>query len=219
MIELRGLTVTYGRTLALHKIDLQIHPGVTGLFGPNGAGKSTLLRVLAGLRRPSAGSVTIDGEPIEVRDEEFRRNLSYCGHETGLYRHLTVGENLELFARMYGAAQARVDEVLDGIGLTDRRDARVGTLSAGLARRAGVARALLHEPRLLLLDEPYANVDEEAAEKISDMVKTYAGANDRYVLIATHGAKKVKAFADGGIILQRGSVISYRARVPDEVGT
>lgn len=218
MIEVRGLTVTYGRTLALHDIDLQIRPGVTGIFGPNGAGKSTLLRVLAGLRRPSSGTVRIDGEPVDLSDEYFRRTVSYAGHETGLYRHLTVGENLELFARLYGVGSRRVDEVLNGVGLTDRRDTRVARLSAGLARRAGVARALLHSPRLLLLDEPYANVDDESSNQISSMLKGWSGSTD-YALIATHGAKKVKAFADGGIILQRGSVISYRARVSEGAET
>ncbi|MFP5297492.1 MAG: heme ABC exporter ATP-binding protein CcmA [Actinomycetota bacterium] len=216
MIEVHGLTVTYGRTLALHEMNLQIRPGVTGLFGQNGAGKSTLLRVLAGLRRPSSGYVTIDGEVVDVRDETFRRFIAYSGHEIGLYRHLTVTENLQLFARMYGVSPSRIDEVLEGIGLADRAGSRVGQLSAGLARRASVARALLHEPRLLLLDEPYANLDDEASDKISTMLRAWSG-GPGYAIVATHGAKRVKSFADGAIILKRGSVVSYRARIDAEV--
>lgn len=218
MIELRGLRVTYGRTLALDRIDLDIRPGVTGLFGPNGAGKSTLLRVVAGLLRPSAGTVTIDGSPVDIADETFRRRISYSGHETGLYGHLTVAENLSLFARLYGVGGERVNEVIHEVGLSDRAHDRVASLSAGLKRRAGVARAVLNQPWVLLLDEPYANLDDEAAEQLSDVIKRWNDGS-RYALIATHGAKRVKAFAEGGIILQRGNVVSYRARVHEEAAT
>jgi heme ABC exporter ATP-binding subunit CcmA len=207
--------VAYGRTLALDTLDLELRPGVTGLFGPNGAGKTTLLRVLAGLLRPTSGRVRMRDLEVDSSNEDFRRHVGYVGHDSGLYPDLTVGENLDLFCHLYGARRERVPEVLGDVGLDDRRNTRVAELSAGLKRRAAVARALVHEPDLLLLDEPYANVDDDAADMLSRAVMTWRRP-DRVCVVATHGAKRVKAYADAGIIIQQGHVISYRIRVPNE---
>ncbi len=211
MIHLRGLTVSYGTTMALRPTDLTLYEGVTGLFGPNGSGKSTLLRVLAGLLAPSRGSAVLGDTPIRSSDESIRRRMGYVSHSSGLYGRLTVGENLTLFGRLYGVASARVDEVLELLDLNDRRNTPVGHLSAGLKRRAAVARAVLHEPDVLLLDEPYANLDDDASARVSDAVKAWR-APGRAAIIATHGAKRVKTFADASLIVQRGRVISYRRR-------
>ncbi|HEU4480449.1 MAG TPA: heme ABC exporter ATP-binding protein CcmA [Actinomycetota bacterium] len=215
MITIAGLTVTFGRTLALDRLDLELGEGVTGLFGQNGSGKSTLLRVLAGLLRPRAGSVSVEGTRIDIGDERFRSRVGYVGHTSGLYPHLTVGENLELFARLYGAAPERIEGLLKGLDIADRRTTPVADLSAGLKRRAAVARGLLHEPDLLLLDEPYANLDDGAAAALSEAVKAWV-APGRAAVIATHGAKKVKPFADATVVLQRGHIVSHRVRVPAE---
>lgn len=215
MIELRGVRVAYGRTLALDDLNLPLRPGVTGLFGPNGAGKSTLLRVIAGLLRPDRGTVAIDGHPIDIGDEDVRRQIAYVGHATGLYRHLTVGENLSLFARLYGVDEHRTTEALSSVGLTDRKSSRIDALSAGLKRRAAIARALLTEPKVLLLDEPYANLDDDASEMVSAAIQAWRG-EATYAVIATHGAKRVKSFADASLILQHGRAVSYRVRA-DEV--
>ena len=215
MIWIEGVRVAYGRTLALDTLELELRPGVTGLFGPNGAGKTTLLRVLAGLLKPTIGSARMGDMKIDSSNEEFRRRVGYVGHDSGLYPDLTVGENLDLFGRLFGTRPERTNEVLESIGLEHRKDARVAELSAGLKRRAAVARALLHEPDLLLLDEPYANLDDEAAGMLSDAIMSWRNA-DRVCVVATHGAKRVKAYADAGIIIQHGRVISYRIRVPNE---
>jgi heme ABC exporter ATP-binding subunit CcmA len=212
MITIRGLRVVFGRTVALDSIDVDLAPGVTGLFGQNASGKSTLLRVLAGLLTPDAGSVAIQGRAIDARDEDSLRRIGYVGHESGLYGRLTVRENLELFARLYGTDSERVGLLLDALGLNEREAVSVRELSAGFKRRASVARALMHEPELLLLDEPYANLDDDAAALVSSAVQEWRGA-ERIAVIATHGAKIVKAFADGGVILKRGRVVvagSYR---------
>lgn len=213
MIALEGVRVTYRRTVALHGIDLLLLPGVTGLFGPNGSGKSTLLRVLAGLLRPDAGTVTWDGVPLDISDEGFRARVGYAGHGSGLYDRLSVRENLRLFGGLHGVGDARVEEMLGLLGLEGRGDSPAGELSAGLRRRAAVARALLHEPQLLLLDEPYANLDDDGAGSVSDAVMAWRGPG-RVGLIATHGAKRVKGYADAAIILQHGRIISYRVRTP-----
>ena len=206
MIAVESLTVAFGRTIALDAIDLEISAGITGVFGPNGSGKSTLLRAVAGLLRPSAGTVMIDGRSFSLRDESFRRRIGYAGHEAGLYPHLTVAENLKLFADLYGAPGARVGELLAAVGLSDRAATYARDLSAGLKRRAAVARALVHDPDVLLLDEPYANLDDDASEMISVAIRSWCTAG-KAALIATHGAKRVKAYAGGGIILRDGRVV------------
>ena len=210
-VELRGLTVSYGSTIALRQVELTLYDGVTGLFGPNGAGKSTLLRVLSGLLRPSGGSALLFGEEIRSSNESIRRKIGYVSHDSGLYARLSVVENLTLFANLYGVTAVRVDEVLDQLDMNEWRSTQVGALSAGLKRRVAVARAVLHEPDVLLLDEPYANLDDDASERVSATILSWR-APGRVAVIATHGAKRVKAFADSGIIIQRGNVISYRRR-------
>jgi heme exporter protein A len=213
MIAVEGLSVSFGRTIALDNIALELGPGIHGLFGPNGSGKSTLLRVIAGLQRPSTGVVTIDGK--QTTGEETRRMIGYAGHTPGLYRDLTVRENFDLFARLYGAAGTRSEEVLGALGLSRFASVRAGELSSGFARRAGVGRALVHDPAVLLLDEPYANVDDEAAEVISSTLQLWRRPN-RTAVVATHGAKKLKAYADAGVILRDGRVVTagrYRRQV------
>ena len=216
MIVLDSVTVNYGRTLALHDVSLDFVPGITGVFGPNASGKSTLLRVLAGLVRPTKGRVTVEGRSLDLGDEDFRRLVGYAGHEPGLYGRLSVQENLELFARLYGVANNRPLELLEQLGIADRAATPVADLSAGLKRRTAVARALLHEPSLLLLDEPYANLDDEAADLVSEAVQNW-WAPGRIGVMATHGAKRVKEFASGSLILKRGTPISYRRRTVDAV--
>ena len=205
MIVVRGVTVAFRRTIALDALDLSLEPGLTGIFGPNGAGKSTLLRVLAGLERPARGRVEL-GPLADLQPEERRRRLSYAGHASGLYGHLSLTENLELFEILYGIEPGRRAELVNALELAGHAHKPARELSAGLKRRAAVARALLNDPEVLLLDEPYANVDDDAAEAISAAVQGWWRPG-RYGLVATHGAKKVKSYAHAGVILQHGSVV------------
>ena len=205
-IEIRELKVAYGRTLALDGVHLELEGGIAGLFGPNGSGKSTLLRVLAGLLRPTSGSVLAFGQPISMKNETLRGRIGYAGHRSGLYGRLTVMENLEMFARLHGVPPKRAAGVIEELGLGSRAGTPVAALSAGFKRRAAVARALVHEPDMLLLDEPYANLDDEAAAFVSDAVVDWRR-DGRVAIIATHGAKKVKAYADAGLILQHGHLL------------
>ena len=202
-IAVENVTILFGRTLALDEIDIEIGPGITGVFGPNGSGKSTLLKTIAGLLKPTSGRVIINGRD---HDESLRRRIGYAGHASGLYGKLTLLENLELFASLYGAERERAARLIDELDLAEFTSRPVADLSAGSKRRAAVARALVHDPDLLLLDEPYANVDDDASEAISRAVAAWKG-DGKTALVATHGAKKVRAYADGGIILQRGRLI------------
>jgi heme exporter protein A len=207
LLELREVDVSFGGTHALRGLDLELGEGVTGLFGPNGSGKSTLLRVLAGLLRPTAGTVTVLGRPAGRIGEAERGRIGFVGHSSGLYGRLDIVENLRLFAKLHGADGTRVDDLLDSLGLSERRHTATDDLSAGFKRRAALARALVHDPDLLLLDEPYANLDDEASELVSAAVKQWRGPG-RVAVIATHGAKKVKAYADGGVVLQHGRLVT-----------
>ncbi len=209
MITVEGLRVVYGRTVALDDLNLALEPGIVGLFGPNGAGKSTLLRTLAGLIHPAAGVVALDGVPVSASDEAFRARIGFVGHQSGLYARLSVRENLELFCSLHGAPLRRVDDLLDTLGLGGWAATPAGSLSAGFRRRTAVARALVHDPRVLLLDEPYANLDDDAAELVSGGIRAW-GAHGRLAVIATHGAKRVKQYASASLILQRGRVMSHR---------
>ncbi|CAN5645296.1 ABC transporter ATP-binding protein [soil metagenome] len=208
MIEAEGLSVVFGRTVALDALDLELAPGVTGLFGPNGSGKSTLLRAFAGLLKPTRGRLVWCGRRISAADESFRRSVGYAGHEAGLYGRLSVEENLALFAGLHGASRARPELVCAQVGLDRYRSTPVRDLSAGLKRRAAVARALVHEPDLLLLDEPYANLDEDAADMVSSAIRQWR-APGRVAIIATHGAKNLKRWADAGVILRRGRLAAH----------
>ncbi|HYY44202.1 MAG TPA: heme ABC exporter ATP-binding protein CcmA [Actinomycetota bacterium] len=205
MIETHDLRVTYGRTVALDSLTVSIPEGITGLFGQNGSGKSTLLRALAGLLRPAAGEVRVLGR--RAGDPSVRAVTGYVGHGAGLYARLTVEENLDLFARLHGAPPAAVARVLWKLGLEQWRTTRAGELSAGLKRRAAVARALVSDPMILLLDEPFANLDDEAGELLTRAVLEWKEPG-RVCVIATHGAKRVKAFAGAGVILQRGRLVT-----------
>ncbi len=213
MIAIESLTVVYGRTVALHDLTLVLRPGLTGLFGQNASGKTTLLRALAGFVKPTSGRILVDGTPVALSLEAYRRRVGYAGHEPGLYSRLSVAENLDLFGRLYGVAGGRAESLLADLGVDDRADQPVASLSAGLKRRVSVARALLHEPDILLLDEPYANLDDDASELMSETIRRWA-APGRLGVVATHGAKRVKAYADAGLILKRGEPVSYRLRTP-----
>src|SRR5688500_14228185 len=204
-IVLGYVPLVLGRRPALDEIDIEIGPGITGVFGPNGSGKSTLLKAIAGLLKPTTGRITIDGSDGN-HDEALRRRLGYAGHGSGLYGRLTLQENLELFATLYGADAERAAQLIADLHLAEFATRPVSDLSAGSKRRAAVARALVHDPDVLLLDEPYANVDDESSDAISRAIAAWKR-DGKTALVATHGAKKVKAYADGGIILRRGRLI------------
>jgi heme ABC exporter ATP-binding subunit CcmA len=212
MIEIRDLDVVFGRTIALRSVGCSLKPGLTGLFGQNGSGKSTLLRVLTGLLRPTRGSVVYNGTKVSAAEEEWRRIVGYAGHEPGLYPRLSVIENLDLFGRMYGADPDRGPLLLEGLNIAEWSNTPVSDLSAGLRRRVAVARAVVHDPQVLLLDEPYANLDDDAADAVSATLTDWWKPG-RLGIVASHGAKRVKAYAHASLILKRGELISHRRRV------
>jgi heme exporter protein A len=170
-IELRGLGRAYGERVALRDVSVSVDTGQTlVVFGPNGAGKSTLLRVLATLLRPHAGSARVLGCELPAQAWSARGRLGFLGHDPLLYADLTARENLRYFARLYGVDESRVDESLARVELTRRGDEPVRTLSRGMVQRIAACRAVLHEPELLLLDEPRANLDPAASQLLEPLL-------------------------------------------------
>jgi heme exporter protein A len=170
-IELDGLERRYGQRVALAGVSLTLPRGATlAVLGANGAGKSTLLRVLATLLRPHGGSVRVLGHALPGEAWEVRARIGYLGHEALLYRDLSARENLTLHARLHRVDEARVGELLGAVGLAERADDPVYTYSRGMTQRCAVARAVLHDPELVLLDEPRANLDPAASEIVEPLL-------------------------------------------------
>ena len=169
LLEGRGLRRSFGGLRVLRGVDLIVHAGeAVVVAGPNGAGKTTLLRLLAGLMRPEAGEVRVLGRPLRADGGEARRAIGFVSHQSLLYDDLTLAQNLTFTARLYTlpnpAAAARA--ALESAGLSSRADDSPRRLSRGLTQRASIARALLHQPRVLLLDEPFTALDSAAAERL-----------------------------------------------------
>ncbi len=170
-LELEDLTRLYGEREALAGVSLSLQPGQTlVVLGPNGAGKTTLLRVLATLLRPHAGEVRVLGHTLPDEAWAVRGRVGLLGHEPLLYRELTASENLRFHARLHGVGMERVRELLEAVGMANRSEEPVRTLSRGMVQRVATARALLHDPELLLLDEPRANLDPAGAELVEPLI-------------------------------------------------
>lgn len=168
-IKAEGLTKSFGTNLALRGIDLEIEEGDSVvIFGPNGAGKSTLIKILSTVMNPSSGSLKFRGRDLKNRAEEIRREIGLVPHQTLLYNNLTAYENLNFYGQIYDVPERkdRIAEVADMVAITSRLNDRVGTLSRGLQQRVSVARALLHKPSIMLLDEPETGLDQEAITSV-----------------------------------------------------
>jgi heme exporter protein A len=199
-----GVAKRFVGALALDALDLDLAPGASlAVLGPNGAGKSTLLRLLAGLARPSAGRIEIDGRP--PTDRRARAALGYLGHATLLSPSLTVRENLVFAARLYrvAAPRDRADALLASEGLEAIAHRRAGALSRGQAQRVAIARALVHAPALVLLDEPFTGLDRGAAERLAARLAELRAHGHTSVLV-THGLDHVRELADEALVLSAG---------------
>ncbi len=175
-LELSGVVRRYGERDALSGVDVTLRAGQTlVVFGPNGAGKTTLLRVLATLLRPHEGRVAVLGRALPDEAWAVRGRIGLLAHEPLLYRELTARENLRYHARLHGSGEARVEELLDSVQMSRRADEPLRTLSRGMVQRVAIARTVLHEPELLLLDEPYANLDPAAVELVAPLIGPAGG--------------------------------------------
>jgi heme ABC exporter ATP-binding subunit CcmA len=206
LLEAVGLHRSFGAARVLRGIDLRIGPGeALAVVGPNGAGKTTLLRLLAGLMRPTKGEVRALGQRIEPGAPESRRGLGLLSHQSLLYDDLTLLENLTFAARLYGLADPKgtARRALDDVGLGPRADDRPPALSRGMLQRAAIARALLHRPRVLLLDEPFTALDAGSAERLRAQLGGWTAKGNAMVIVTHHLAEawelctRVAVLADG----------------------
>ena len=207
MLWARDLGHAFGAIPALDGITFSLERGQTlAIFGPNGAGKTTLLRVIAGLIRPLRGSAGVDGG---------RRAIGWIGHQTHLYNHLTVRENLRFWASLYDVperdAAQREDDLLRRLGLARQADQQVRTLSRGQAQRAAIARALVHDPDVLLLDEPFTGLDRLAAEELRGLLGEQAAAG-RATVIVTHNVEEGTELATDIAFMREGRFVAYAPR-------
>ena len=205
-----GLEKRFGRITALRNVDFDIEPGESvSILGANGAGKSTLLRILAGLARPSAGqfSALQEAASAPLTRDALRGKIGYVGHATLVYGELTARENLVFAARLHGRAPTRnqIDAILSDVGLSDVADRRAGGFSRGMAQRLSIARAVVHEPHVLLLDEPFTGLDESSAERLSSqLVGLRAGG--RTLILVTHDPRRAVELSYRALILHRGEI-------------
>jgi heme exporter protein A len=207
LLEARGLQRSFGRVRVLRGIDLSLRPGeALAVVGPNGAGKTTLLRLLAGLMRPTAGEVRVMGEPLTRGADRIRRAIGLLSHQSFLYDDLTLLENLAFAARLYGLERPRAlaAAALEQAGLGGRVNELPRRLSRGLLQRAAIARALLHDPQVLLLDEPFTGLDAGAADRLRADLRTRLSQDLGVVLVTHHLAEawdlatRVAVLVDGG---------------------
>ena len=176
MIELEAVERRFGERVALSDVSVRVEEGQTlVVLGPNGAGKTTLLRVLAGLLRPHAGTASVLGASLPDESWKLRGKVGLVAHEPLLYRDLTPRENLRFHARLHSVPEARVDAVLDAVGMAGRADDVLAELSRGMVQRVAAARAVLHDPPLLLLDEPWAGLDPAAVELLEPVIGRRSG--------------------------------------------
>jgi heme ABC exporter ATP-binding subunit CcmA len=207
-LEIQGLKKSFSLKPILRGIDLTLDQGQRmALLGANGTGKTTLLRILAGLTKPGAGNVRIGGWDIEREAQQVRHLVGFVGHQPYIYEDLTALENLLFFGRMYKVKQARerAAELLIRVGLTKRAGERAGAFSRGQLQRLALARAMLHSPQLLLLDEPDAGLDEEGHELLESLLREHTERHGT-TLFTTHNVERALKFSDRIGVLGGGRV-------------
>jgi len=208
MIQVTKLTKRFGLKTILRGLDFQVLPGeFVALLGPNGAGKTTFLRILSSLSRPTLGKVIVAGHALPNESSQVRAKLGVVSHLPLLYPDLTAEENLQFYARMYGITdyQLRITEVLKLIGLENRRKDLVRTFSRGMSQRLAIGRAILHQPQVILFDEPYTGLDQDASEMLDKVLKEIAS-HGRTVVMTSHDLIRAEALATRFDVLSRGVI-------------
>lgn len=214
MITVKKLVKRFGLKTVLRGVDFEVQPGeFVALLGPNGAGKTTFLRILASLSRPSLGEVNIAGYHLPHQAAQVRARLGVVSHLPLLYGDLTAEENLRFYARMYNVPnyELRITEVLEMVGLEARRRDLVRTYSRGMQQRLAIGRAVLHDPDVMLFDEPYTGLDQDASSMLDEVLRTVA-AQGRTVVMTSHDLARAEDLATRFDILSRGIISASAAR-------
>ncbi len=213
-ISVRQLSKTFGSQFALRSVNIEVNVGeFVAIFGPNGAGKTTLIRILSTLTKPSGGDISIDGYSPNRDSGSIRSRIGVIGHQTFLYENLTAEENLKVYGRLYGVKDLaeRITALLEDVGLEARRGDQVRTFSRGMQQRLSIARSLLHDPSLLLLDEPYTGLDQHASEMLTSWLNRLRN-RKQTTLMVTHDLERGVDLADRIAVLVRGRVVFNEER-------
>lgn len=213
-IDARGLTKSFGDQVALKGVHLKIAKGeCVAVFGPNGAGKTTLTKMLTTLSKPSDGEVSVGGMDLRKDPEAIRRKVGVVSHQTFLYDNLSALENLKFYGRMYDVPNLkdRINEVMVQVGLEARLNDRVGVFSRGMQQRLSIARAILHDPPILIFDEPETGLDQRAVTILSELLRTLTQGN-RTVLMTTHNLEWGAELADRAVILHKGRIVHEESK-------
>ncbi len=208
MIEVKKLVKRFGLKTILRGLDFSVEPGeFVALLGPNGAGKTTFLRILATLSRPSLGAVMVAGYQLPNQAAQVRAKLGVVSHMPLLYPDLTAEENLRFYGRMYGIGnmEERITEVLEMVGLENRRKDLIRTFSRGMQQRLAIGRAVIHDPEVMLFDEPYTGLDQDASEMLDEVLRSVA-AEGRTVVMTSHDLARAEELATRFDILSRGVI-------------
>lgn len=207
-LKLTELTKTFGSVNAVDHVSCTLGRGVYGLLGVNGAGKTTLMRMLTTLVKPTSGAITLDGKDIFELDRSYRNLLGYLPQEFGVYPEFTVQDYLLYIASIKGlrpaAAKERVKALLHQVGLTKARNKKMKALSGGMKRRAGIAQAMLNDPKILILDEPTAGLDPNERIRFRNLISELA--SDRIVLLSTHIVSDIESIADEILLMKDGTI-------------
>ena len=207
-LKLTELTKTFGSVNAVDHVSYTLGRGVYGLLGVNGAGKTTLMRMLTTLVKPTSGAITLDGRDICALDRSYRNLLGYLPQEFGVYPEFTVQDYLLYIASIKGlrpgAAKERVKALLQQVGLTKARNKKMKALSGGMKRRAGIAQAMLNDPKILILDEPTAGLDPNERIRFRNLISELA--SDRIVLLSTHIVSDIESIADEILLMKDGKI-------------
>jgi heme ABC exporter ATP-binding subunit CcmA len=214
-VQLVDVSRHFGRRRALSRLSLRVRSGeVLGLLGPNGAGKSTLIGLMATLMAPSTGDIEFGGSAARVLGNDLRRRIGLLAHELHLYPELSARQNLAFFAQLYGLdPRATVDAALDRAGLAERGDDEVAGFSRGMRQRLALERALLHEPRLVLLDEPFTGLDDEAVSLVANRLRQLAAAG-AIVVVATHDLDLADGLVTRVALVRDGRLLSDEPASP-----
>ncbi len=210
MIQVRKLVKRFGLKTVLKGLDFQVEQGeFVALLGPNGAGKTTFLRILSSLSSPSLGEIRIAGHILPAQAAAVRRRLGVVSHQPLLYGDLTAEENLRFYARMYSLSkpEQRITEVLELVGLASRRRDLVRTFSRGMQQRLSIGRAVLHNPDVILFDEPYTGLDQDACAML-DSVLTEVAARGRTIVMTSHDLARIAGVASRFDVLSRGVIVA-----------
>ena len=205
-IDVQSVSKWFGSVVAVNDVSLQVSPGITGLLGPNGAGKTTLLHMMAGLARPSDGQVTLLGEPVRGNPRLYRR-MGFMAEHEAVYGFYTGRQFVEFAARLYGlkAVAEAVDWAIEAVGLADVQDRLLGTYSRGMRQRMRLAATLVHDPEVLLLDEPLNGTDPRQRIEFQDLMRRLAG-EGRTILISSHILEEVEALAQRILLMVSGKL-------------